>query len=379
VLAVLTMLFREQERGRAVSWVVMGVSAGLALGPIVAGYLLSRFWWGSIFLINVPVMLLAIAAIGVLLPESRDPRPGRADLPGGLLSTAGLVVFVYGVIAAPRGGWADPLALAAGGVGAVLLAVFVAWELHTPQPMIDVRLFARSRFAWGTAGAALISFALYGLLFTLPQYLQFVAGVDTFGTGVRLLPLVGGIVVGTPAGTRLAARFGYRVPVAAGLFLVSAALAAGATTGVSSGYGFMAGWLILAGLGGGMAMAPAVDAVLSVLPAQRSGSGAAIPQALRYVAGALGVALLGSLLAHGYADRLDTAGLPAEAADVARRSIAGALAVAARYNDPVLAASARAAFVHGMALALNVWAVVALLGAVCIAVFLPGRPEGEGP
>ena len=377
VLAVLTVLFSDQERGRAVSWVVIGIGAGLPLGPIVAGYLLERFWWGSIFLINVPIMLLATVAVGMLVPESRDPRPRRADLPGGLMSTAGLVVLVYGMIEAPSRGWTDPLVLAAAGTAVVLLTAFVARELHTPQPMIDLRLFARAQFAWGTAGAALTTFALYGLLFTLPQYLQFVSGFDAFGTGVRLMPLVGGVLIGAPAGTKLAARYGYRAPVAAGLLLAGAALAAGASTEVSSGYGFVGGWFALAGMGFGMGMTSALDAVLDVLPPERSASGTALTQALRYVAGAFGVALLGSLLAHGYTARIDTGGLPTEASAIARDSIAGALAVATRFGDPVLAASARAAFVHGMTITLIAWAAVALLGAALTAVFLPGHPQGE--
>lgn len=310
VLAVLTVLFSEQERGRAVSLVVIGIGVGLPLGPIVSGLLLERFWWGSIFLINVPVVVLTIVAIGVLLPESRDPRPGRADLVGGLLSTSGLVALVYAVIEAPGRGWLDSLLLAAAGGAVVLLAAFVAQEVRTPEPMIDLRLFGRAQFAWGTAGLALTSFALFGLLFTLPQYLQFVSGFDALGTGVRLLPLVGGIVVGAPAGTELAARVGYRVPVGAGLLLAGFGLAVGATTGVASGYGFVAGWLAVAGLGVGLGLGPATDAVLGGLPARRSGSGSAVAQALRQVSGALGVAVLGSLLSHGFASRVVTSGLP---------------------------------------------------------------------
>jgi len=377
VLAMLTVLFTERERGRAISFVVIGIGAGLPLGPIVGGYLLEHFWWGSIFLINVPVVATAMAAIAVLLPESRDPHPAAADLPGGVLSTLGLVSFVYGVIEAPGRGWDHPLVLAALAAAVVLLTVFVWWELRTPQPMIDLRLFGRAQFAWGTAGATLASFALFGLLFTLPQYLQFVAGLDAFGTGVRLLPLIAGIIVGAPVAEKLAARAGYRLPVALGLLLAGVGLAAGATTGAGSGYPFVAAWLTVAGLGAGLSLAPAMDAVLAALPPQRSGSGTAITMALRQVAGALGVAPLGSLLAAGYTSKLDTAGLPDPIADTARDSVAGALAVAARTGDPALAASAHAAFVHGMALALAAAAAVALIGSALTAAFLPGRPHRD--
>lgn len=374
VLAVLTVLFDERERGKAVAVVVVGIGAGLPLGPILGGWLLENYWWGSIFLINVPVVAAALFAIGFLMPESRDPRPPAADLPGAVLSTAGLVILVYGIVEAPGRGWGHPLVLVALAAAVVLLAGFVAREFRTAQPMIDLRLFRNAQFAWGAGSATLASFALFGLLFTLPQYLQFVQGADAFGTGLRLLPLIGGIVVGAPLAQRLAARTAYRVPVAAGLLLAAAGLGVGATTDVDSSYGFVAGWLTVAGLGAGMSLTPAMDAVLAVLPADRAGSGTALTMALRQVAGALGVALLGSLLAAGYTSKLDTTGLSEPAADTARESITAALTVAARTGNTALATSAHGAFVHGMALALAVSAAVAAIAAVLTAVFLPGRP-----
>ncbi|MEU8333394.1 MFS transporter [Micromonospora sp. NPDC048839] len=374
VLAVLTVLFDERERGKAVALVVVGIGVGLPLGPILGGWLLEHYWWGAIFLINVPVVAAAIAAIGLLLPESRDPRPPAADLPGAVLSTAGLVILVYGIVEAPGRGWGHPLVLVALAVAAVLLTGFVTRELRTAEPMIDLRLFRNAQFAWGAGAATLASFALFGLLFTLPQYLQFVKGADAFGTGLRLLPLIGGIVVGAPLAQRLAARTAYRIPVAGGLLLTAAGLGVGATTDINSSYGYVAAWLTVAGLGAGMSLTPAMDAVLAVLPPHRSGSGTALTMALRQVAGALGVALLGSLLAAGYTSKLDTTGLPEPAANTARESITGALTVAARTGDNALAVSAHAAFVHGMALALAVSAAVAAIAAILTAMFLPGRP-----
>ncbi|GAA3388081.1 DHA2 family efflux MFS transporter permease subunit [Cryptosporangium minutisporangium] len=378
VLAVLAVLFDERERGKALSVVVVAIGAGLPLGPIVGGWLLQHYWWGSIFLINVPIAAAAGALIAVLMPESKDPRPPRADLPGAVLSTAGLVGLVYGIVEAPGRGWTDPLVLGMSAAGIGLLAGFVVWELRAAAPMIDLRLFADAQFAWGTVGATLASFALFGLLFTLPQYLQLVEGADAFGTGLRLLPLIGGIVLGAPIAQSLAARAGYRTPVAAGLLLAAAGLAAGATTDVGTGYGFVAAWLTLTGFGAGMSLTPAMDAVLGVLPPERAGSGTALTMALRQVAGAFGVALLGSLLAAGYSSRLDTTGLPSPAAHAADESVAAARALAARTGNTALAANASDAFVHGMALALGAAAVVALLGAVLTAVFLPGRPTPTG-
>ncbi|MCT7350714.1 MFS transporter [Streptomyces lavendulocolor] len=373
--AVLAVLFAPHERGRAVSVLVMGLGVGIPLGPIIGGYLLQHYWWGSIFLINVPVVAIAMVAIALLLPESRDPAPPRPDVPGGLLSTAGLVALVYGLIEAPGRGWGEPLVLGTLAVGLVLLALFVRWELRTPQPMIDLRLFRRAQFLWGSLAGVLVTFGMLGLLFVVPQYLQLVQGYDALGTGLRLLPLIGGLVVGAPAGEKLAARTGYRLPVTVGLLVLAGGLAVGAATDVDTGYGFVAGWLAVVGLGIGMALSPAMEAVLGALPPERSGSGTAITMTLRQAGGALGVAVLGSLLAQGYTDKLATPSqLPVPAADAARDSVAGALAVAERLNLPALADSAKDAYVHGMTLVLLATAAIALLSAALTAAFLRGRP-----
>ena len=349
------------------------VGAGL-----IGGYLLEHFWWGSIFLINVPIAIIGAIAIAVLLPESRDPTPRRPDVLGAVLSTAGLTSLVYGVIEAPARGWWHPVTIGPITAGLVVLAGFVAWELRARDPMIDLHLFARPQFLWASIAGVLVTFGMLGLLFVVPQYLQLVTGHNALGTGIRLLPLIGGLVVGAPAGERLAARTGYRVPVSAGLAVLAASAALGALTDLQSSYGYVATWLATAGLGIGMALAPAMDAVLDALPTEQAGSGTAITMTLRQTGGALGVALLGSLLAEGYANRVDTAGLPAEAAAAARESIAGALAAATRLAEPSLAASAHAAYLHGMSLVLIATATTAGLSALLTALLLPGKPTADG-
>ncbi|GIM63228.1 MFS transporter [Planomonospora venezuelensis] len=375
--AVLAALFGPAERGKAVALLVMGLGIGIPLGPIIGGYLLEHFWWGSIFLINVPIAIIGAIAIAFLLPESRDPSPRRPDVVGAVLSTAGLTSLVYGVIEAPARGWSDPATLGPITAGLVVLTGFVAWELRVRDPMIDLHLFARPQFLWASIAGVLVTFGMLGLLFVVPQYLQFVAGHDALGTGIRLLPLIGGLVLGAPAGERLAAHTGYRVPVSAGLAVLAASAALGAFTDLESGYGFISAWLTIAGLGIGMALAPAMDAVLDALPTEHAGSGTAITMTLRQTGGALGVALLGSLLAEGYADRVNTAGLPAEAAAAARESIAGALAAATRLGEPGVAASAQVAYLHGMTLVLVATAVTAGLSALLTTLFLPGRPTAD--
>jgi hypothetical protein len=225
-----------------------------------------------------------------------------------------------------------------------------------------------------------VSFALFGLLFVLPQYFQAVRGHDPLGTGLRLLPMMGGLIVGAKTGETLAARAGTRLPVAAGLFLVAAALAGGAATGTGTAYGWIAAWTALVGAGTGLAMAPSMDAVLGELPPERAGSGSALSMTLRQVGGALGVAVLGSIASTVYAHRLDTGDLPAAAAAAASKSVSGAVEVAARLGDAGLAAAGRTAYADAMAAVLLFCAGVAVAGGLLVAVLLPARgaarPDG---
>jgi EmrB/QacA subfamily drug resistance transporter len=371
-MAVLPVLFEPHERGKAISLLTMGMGIGLPLGPIIGGYLLEHFWWGSIFVINVPVALVALAAVGLLVPESKSATPKRVDLLGALVSTLGLVSLVYGVIEAPTRGWTDGRVLATLVGGAVLLAAFALIERRTAEPMIDLRLFRKPRFAWGTAAGTLASFALFGVLFILPQYLQAVRGNDALGVGLRLLPLIGGLFVGAPLGERIAHLTVTRLPVSVGLLIGAVGLGLGAQTEIGSGYGFVAAWLALTGFGVGLALTPAMDAVLGSLPRDEAGSGTAITMTLRQVGGALGVALLGSLSSAVYRDRLT------DAPEAARQSISAAVAVAARTGDQALAVTARAGFLDAMTAVLLVCAGIAVVGGVLVALFLPRAQPAAG-
>jgi EmrB/QacA subfamily drug resistance transporter len=371
-MAVLPVMFEPHERGKAISLVTMGMGIGLPLGPIIGGYLLEHYWWGSIFVINVPIALVALVAVGLLVPESRSATPKPVDLIGAGLSTLGLVSLVYGVIEAPTRGWTDARVLIGLGAGVALLAAFALVERRAKAPMIDLRLFRKARFAWGTAAGTLASFALFGVLFILPQYLQAVRGDDALGVGLRLLPLIGGLFVGAPLGERIAHLTVTRLPVAAGLAIGAAGLALGARTGIDSGYGLVATWLAIAGFGVGLALTPAMDAVLGSLPRDEAGSGTAITMTLRQVGGALGVALLGSLAAAVYRARLDTA------PEAARESISAAVSIAARTGDQALALAARTAFLDAMSAVLLVCAGIAAIGAVLVALFLPRAQPAAG-
>jgi hypothetical protein len=284
------------------------------------------------------------------------------------------VSLVYGVIEAPRRGWGDGVVLVSLAVAVVLLGAFGIWERRCRYPMIDLGLFARPRFLWGTVAATIGTFGLFGLLFTLPQFFQAVQGNDAFHTGLRLLPMMAGLVVGAGGADRVVKAIGTRIPVTAGLIVLAGALALGATTSVESGYGMVATWVALVGFGIGLALAPAMDAVLGELPSAQSGSGTALTMTLRQIGGALGVALLGSVLASSFRDRLDVTGLPGPAATTAADSVSGAVAVAGRLHDGALAASAHLSYVHAMDLVLIVCAVITGLGAVAVAIALPARP-----
>lgn len=372
-MAVLPVIFEPAQRPRAIAISAAAMGVGVPLGPIVGGYLLDHFWWGAVFLVNVPVAMVGIVAAVAFIPESRDPQPRPADVIGGVLSIAGLGALVYGIIEAPRLGWDDPLVFAFGGGGLVLLAVFIGWERRCRYPMIDLGLFARARFLWGTVAATIATFALFGLLFTVPQFLQAVQGNDAFHTGLRLLPMMAGLIVGAAGVDRVVARIGSRIPIAVGLSVVAAGLLLGARTGVNDGYGVVATWLAIIGLGTGLALAPAMDAVLGELPTDQAGAGTALTMALRQVGAALGVAVLGSVLADRYTDRLDLTGLPGPVAQTAHDSVGGAVAIAARLGDPALAAQAQDAYVHAMGTVLLVCAGIALVGAILVAVALPAR------
>ena len=372
-LAILPVIFPPEERTKAIAFATIGMGLGVPLGPLVGGYLLEHYWWGSIFLVNVPVVVLGLIAVGALVPESRDPDARPVDVPGALLSTVGLVALVYGIIEAPGRGWRDPLVGTAVAGGVLVLAVFVAWQRRARYPMIELDLFRRPRFLWGSVAATLSGFALFGLLFVLPQYLQVVRGNNTFGTGLRLLPLMGGLIVAARIAEPVVRAVGNKVPVVLGMLVYAAGLGLGASTGIHSGYAMVAGWLVVIGFGGGLSMTPAMDAVLGALTQRQSGAGSALTMTLRQVGGALGVAILGSVLAGAYADRIP-AGAPAGARD----SVAAAATIAAKLGDPELLRAGTLSYLRAMDLVLVVCAVVAVLGAALAGAFLPARAPG-GP
>lgn len=376
-MAILPTIFGPDERGRAIAVWTAGTALGLPLGPVLGGYLLEHYWWGAVFLINVPVVALALGAAAVLLPESRDPAAKGLDPFGTVLAVTGLGALIFGVIQSPTDGWTAPTVYLPVIVGVIELGAFVAIQLRSSRPMVELPLFANRIFLWGTVGAVFVSLALVGLLFLVPQYLQVVLGYGTLATGVRLIPLIAGLMVGGLTADRLVARFGFRTVVTAGLLVLATGFGLGVLTGTGDGYGQAARWLVVIGLGIGLTLPPIMDAVLGTVPERSAGAGSGLLQALRQVGGAFGVAVLGSLLSWAYADRLDVTHLPAPAARVAEESVAGAATVAQRLGDAELLSSAQAAFIHAMSIVMLACALGAVLVAILIARFLPGRTRME--
>jgi len=374
-LSVLPTLFAPDERTKAVGIVSAASALGLPLGPIIGGWLLNHFWWGSVFLVNVPMAAIGIAACVFLLPETRDPSSPRVDALSTALTVTGLGALVYAIIEAPTRGWGDPLVLGMLAGSVVLIAGLVLRERRIERPMLDMTLLTHRGFLFNTIAATLVNFILTGLLFVLPPFLQAVLGHDALGTGVRLLPMMGGLLLASRLAPKVVTRFGARATVSAGLVVLAFSGLLGSRTTVDSGYGFVALWLSLTGFGFGLSLIPAMNGGLSALPRDRAGSGSGLLMTMRQVGGAIGIALLGSLLAGTFRDRLDVTGLPAPAAETAGESVVAAHLVAQRTGNADLLASANASYVHGMGVVLLVCGIAALVAALLAAAFLPGTPR----
>lgn len=375
-LAVIPSLFEGAERTKAIGAVTAGASIGMPLGPLLGGWLLDNFWWGSIFVLNLPLVAVGIA-VCMMIPETRDPSAPRVDAFSAALGVLGLGALVFGVIEAPTRGWGDALIVATLAGSVVLLAGLVLRERRTERPMLDLPLLGNPAFGWNTLVAVLATLVVTGLLFVLPQYLQAVEGNDPFGTGLRITPLMIGLLVVGKNAPKLMERFGNRPLVILGMMLFAVAMLLGSRTDASDGYGYVALWLTITGFGFGFAMVPAMDCAVAALPKERAGSGTGLLTTMRQVGGAIGVAVLGSLLSTRFTDQLDTDGLPAAAADQAGESVVAAHAVADHLNLPQLAESANEAYISGMNLALLICGIAALLSAALAAARLPDSKEGK--
>jgi EmrB/QacA subfamily drug resistance transporter len=371
-LSILTNVFPPRERAKAIGTWAGVAGAGGAVGPILSGVLMEHSW-GLIFLVNLPVVALALLAGWLLVPTSRDPAHARLDLPGAAFSIGAIGSLVYGIIEAPINGWTDPTTLVAFALALAFGAAFAVRELTTAAPMLDLRYFQRRGFAGGSIAISMMFFGMFGMFFLLTQYLQLVREWTALGAGLRTLPFAITIMVAAPLSAALSQRVGTKQVVTAGVAIAGVGMLLMSRVGVATDYVLIALCLVILAAGMGLTMAPSTNAIMSSLPLGKAGVGSAMNDTNRELGGAIGVAVLGSIFASHYASAIAGAltGLPPAAADAARRSLGATLAVADQFHLPGLATTARAAYTDAMGTALTVGAAVALAAAVIVAVILP--------
>jgi EmrB/QacA subfamily drug resistance transporter len=381
-LSVISNIFPPEERPKAIAVWAAVAGLGVAIGPISGGWLIEHADWKWIFLVNLPLVVVLIAGAFALVPESKDPESPKLDFVGAGLSIAGLTSIVWALIEAPNRGWMDPMILAAFAVGGAIGAVFFWWEHRVEQPMLQVRVFRNLRFSAASASVAFVYFSLMGVTYFLTTYLQSVLGHSALGAGELMLAVAGGIMITARIAVPLTERIGTKIVVAVGLGVVAIGMYLFTTFGVDTSDAHVCAVIGLMGLGMGLTMSPATDAIMGSLPPAKAGVGSAMNDVVREVSGTLGVAVLGSILASSYSSSMDSAvsGLPAAAASSAGDNVGAAAQVAGQIGGSGgahLIASANSAFVDAMSTTASIAAVIAIVGAVIAAVFLPARAQRQ--
>ena len=379
-LSIISNVFEPAERPRAIGLWATAVGLGIATGPVLGGLLLDHFWWGSVFLINVPVTILGVIAVAILVPESRNREAGGIDYVGVLLSIAGLVSLVYGIVQGGDGeSWLSPGVLGPIVGGLAILAAFAWYEARIAHPSLDVRLFRDRRLSASVGAIALVFFGMGGVFFFTSFYLQNVRGYTPLAAGLLTVPFAAGQLLFSPRSASLVTRYGAKATGAAGMFVMAAAIAGYATLGTASPIWLLGVLFAIQGAAIGVAMPAATAAVMDVLPRERAGAGSALTNTSRQVAVALSVAILGSILAQFYRSSLapSLSALPAAARGAASSSITATQAVA-QHLGPAgrsLLAPANTAFVDAMHVTTLVAALVALAGGFVVLRWMPGKPR----
>ena len=381
-LSILTNVFPAEERGRAIG-IWAGVSGlGIGIGPLIGGALLDNFWWGSVFLINVPIVLIAITAGRLIVPNSKDPNTPKIDPIGAGLSIVGLVSLVFSIIEAPTRGWTDPAILAGFAVAAVILSTFVWWEIRSEHPMLNVRFFENPRFTAASLAITLVFFAMFGSMFFMSQYLQFILGYSPLQAGIRQMPVALVMIVVAPFAGLMVNKLGNKILVCTGMTVAATGLFMLSRTAVGSDYWNMLPSIIVLVIGMALTMTPATESIMGSLPKEKAGVGSAMNDTTRQIGGALGVAVLGSIFntiyTSGFGANLSR--LPAAASGQVQSSVGGAFEVAARVGGgagQAIVRMATSSFIDGMDHALVLGALIALGGALIALVWLPNRPEPD--
>jgi EmrB/QacA subfamily drug resistance transporter len=384
-LSILSNVFPRRERAKAIAIWAGIAGSGAAIGPVASGLLLEHFWWGSVFLVNLPIIAVALIAGWVLVPKSKDSTETPLDPVGALLSIIGLSALVYAIIEGPHHGWVSVQSLLWFGGAAITLLAFALWEWRNRHPMLDLRLFQNPRFAVSSGGITLVFFAMFGTFFLLAQYLQGVLEYSPLGAAVRLLPISFVMMAVAPNTPKLVARFGADVIGMVGLLFVATGLVGIALFGTGTGYPQLLVTMCVMAAGMALTMTPMTTQLMAAVPRDRAGMGSATNDTTRELGGALGVAVLGSLVASQYASGVSeaVAGLPAEARAVAEGSLGGVRGLVAQGVVPAegILDVAKEAFVDGLTLAATVGAVIVALAALMVKRFLPSdraNPEVSG-
>ena len=377
-LSILTNVFRDpKERGRAIAIWAGFSGLGVALGPVIGGVLLTHFSWSSVFWVNLPIGAIALVAGHFYVPESKDPSAPRLDPLGALLSIVGLGAVLFGIIEGPDKGWTSTEVLFAFAIGITSLTAFILWERHTDHPMLDMSFFSNPRFTAANTAVTLTFFALFGSLFLMTQYWQLVHGYSPLQAGVRLVPYAMTMMITAPLSARLVERLGTKLVVTIGLTTISVAMLVLSTLHTDSSYFRVIGNMCFMALGMALVMAPATERVMGSLPRSKAGVGSAVNDTTRQMGGALGVAVIGSLVASVYAAGIDDVaasfGFSGSALGDVRASLGGALKAVPGMGaaGPEFARAAKDSFVHGLSLGLRLGAVVVLAAAFVAYRFLP--------
>ena len=387
-LSIITNVFTDpRERGQAIG-IWAGVAAlGVGIGPVAGGFLLTHFYWGSVFFVNVPIVIIALIAGWFLVPDSRDPSAPKLDPLGAVLSMVGLATLLWSIIEGPAHGWTSPSIVTGFVIGVVVLGLFVLWEMHYSSPMLDFRFFENPRFTVASMAIMLVFLALFGSLFLLTQYLQSVQGFTPLEAGALVVPQAIVVMIVAPLSSARVQRYGNKVVVGLGMTVASLGTLGYVLYQIDSPV-----WLVIAvtmviGLGMGNVMAPATDSIMGSLPRAKAGVGSAMNDTTRQTGGAIGVALLGSVMASRFHSLVSSAPslahLPASLAAEVRSGIGGAVTASqspqAGAHAAAIQSVAKAAFMSGFHLAAAIAAGVVLCAAAGVFLWLPARETMNVP
>ena len=374
-LSILTDVFPQEERGKAIGIWAGVAGLGIGIGPLTGGVLLENFWWGSVFFVNIPIIAVAIVAGLILVPESRDPHPKSLDIPGALLSITAITTLVYFIIEAPSHGWANPFVISGLLGGAMLVATFLYWESKTDHPMLNLAYFKNPRFSAGAGAIALGFFSLFGMIFGMTQYLQFVQGFTPLEAGLRMAPIALGMAAGAGSSHRFVGKLGTNKVVAAGLVGLAVIFVTISFWQIDTNYWIIGGTFFFLAFSMGNVMAPSTDSVMGAVPEANAGVASAMNDVTRQVAGAFGVAVIGSVINTVYSGKMEPA--VAGAFDASISDSIGATLKIASMQPPEIAVgligAAESGFTDALGIAVLVAAAMAVVGAILVAKFMPAR------